>query len=242
MKTKVFIGSLMILLLLAGLISAQTISPVITFKEDPLTHNMHICSDGQYYYTVNGGKPDMGQIGKFNLDGSFIKNIPIELDMRGIIYHKKDKCFYVNTYLGKIYKITEINSGIYTEVFDGLFPNDQNCIAADTKDKYFYCLNSGELLVYDKQTGAKVNVYKGLKCGEEMATGAASVAVDKKYIYTWNSDLGEIYVYNKKDMSLEKTVKPVKGNYGFSISAANGMIFISEDGNYEEGTWYGYKI
>ena len=35
--------------------TGQQLNPVFSFDEEPYNHNMHIESDGDYYYTVNGG-------------------------------------------------------------------------------------------------------------------------------------------------------------------------------------------
>ena len=53
------------------------ISPVISFKEFPVNHNIHIASDGNYYYTINGGNSSLGQINKFSFNGTLIKTYPI---------------------------------------------------------------------------------------------------------------------------------------------------------------------
>jgi len=39
-----------------------------------------------------------------------------------------------------------------------------------------------------------------------------------------------------------KTIKISDGDYGFSLSFANGLIFVAIDGNYDIGTWYGYDV
>ncbi|MDO9256173.1 MAG: hypothetical protein Q7U54_11715 [Bacteroidales bacterium] len=40
----------------------------------------------------------------------------------------------------------------------------------------------------------------------------------------------------------QKSVKLSHGDYGFSLSFANGLLWVSEDGDYEEGMWYGYEV
>ncbi|HPS27188.1 MAG TPA: hypothetical protein PK269_06210, partial [Bacteroidales bacterium] len=68
-----------------------------------------------------------------------------------------------------------------------------------------------------------------------------SVAVDGKYIYTWNADYKLIFVYDMKGQKV-KSVEVEKGSYGFSLSYANGLIFVADDGDYATGTWYGYNL
>ncbi len=60
-----------IITLISFQMSQAQIDPEITFSEDPRTHNMGICSDGEFYYTVNGGNAITGQIGKFSEDGNY---------------------------------------------------------------------------------------------------------------------------------------------------------------------------
>jgi len=235
-----------ILVLIIGLSSfqngiTQTIDPVITFKEDPKTHNMHLCSDGQYLYTVNGGKAPEGQIGKFSLSGNLIGHYPIELDMRSIMYNKKDKSLYVCCYDNNIYRIVDIENGSYELVYSKLYPNEQSCLALDPKGKYLYAFDNGTLNIYDFVSGKLINTFENLNHGEDIMGGSTTVAVGKKNIYTWDSENKIIYIFDLKGKFI-KSVSISEGTYGFSLSFANGLIFISEDGNYFTGTWYGYKI
>jgi hypothetical protein len=50
-----------------------------------------------------------------------------------------------------------------------------------------------------------------------------------------------IFVYDLKGKKI-KTVEISNGNYGFSLSFANGLIFVADDGDYATGTWYGYDL
>ena len=58
-------------------LSSKGVSPVISFNEFPVNHNIHIASDGNYYYTINGGNSSLGQINKFSFNGTLIKTYPI---------------------------------------------------------------------------------------------------------------------------------------------------------------------
>ncbi|MCD4736662.1 MAG: hypothetical protein K8R53_11505 [Bacteroidales bacterium] len=233
-------------LLLIGILGSfvaigQTIDPVISFKEDPLTHNMHICSDGKYYFTVNGGKPEKGQICKFDLDGKQLSTYPVELDMRTIMYHKKDKSLYVSTYGQSIYRIVDLEAGTYQEAHSELFDNEQGTPALSPNGKMLYAMDNGTLKVYDFKTGKLLDTFYGIKTGSDFSSGGAAVAVSKKNIYTWDAEEQIFYIYTIKGDYVKK-VKLSKGDYGFSLSYAKGKVFVSEDGDYSTGTWYGYKI
>jgi len=68
MKSITSIITICCILIAAGISNAQTLSPKIVFKENPQTHNIHLTSDGQFLYTSNGGKSELGQISKFKPD------------------------------------------------------------------------------------------------------------------------------------------------------------------------------
>jgi len=219
----------------------QLVQPSIVFNEDPETHNMHLCSDGQFIYTVNGGIAADGKISKFDMTGKLIQEYPLELDMRGIMYNKKDKSLYVNCYDKNIYKVLDLGSGNYSLKFEGLYDNDQAVLAIDPKGKELYYLDNGTLKVYDFSNGQLLNTYYGIKSGEGSWNGGAVVAVSKKYIFTWDAEKQEIYTYDK-NLKLINRTKIGAGDYGFSLSAIKNYVFVSTDGNYNTGTWYGYKI
>lgn len=241
MKKTVFLFALIVALGTNRIVISQTLQPVIFFDEDPITHNMHICSDGEFYYTINGGNPSDGQISKYSVSGSLIGQYPIELDMRSIFYNKKDKHFYVNCYDGVIYKVIDLENGVFKTAYENLYSNDQACLALSTNGKLLYEFDDGTLKVYNFKNGELVNTIKGLKHGTGFAEGSTALAVSKKNVYTWDGFNQEVYVYNKNGQFI-KTAKIDKGNYGFSLSYANGLLFVSEDGNYSTGTWYGYDI
>lgn len=222
-------------------LNAQLVQPSIIFNEDPGTHNMHICSDGDYLYTVNGGIANDGKISKFDMDGNLIQEYPVQLDMRSIMYCKQDKSFYVNSYDKNVYKIIDLNSGSYSIKFKEFYDNDQAGLALDSKGKYLYYLNLGTLKVYDFENGNLLNTYYGIKCGESSFDGGAAIAAGKKNFYTWDAASQEVYVYDKK-FRLINSVKLSAGDYGFSLSGTKKYLFVATDGDYNTGTWYGYKL
>jgi len=81
----------------------------------------------------------------------------------------------------------------------------------------------------------------GLNTTDNAAEGGTAVAVDKKHIYSWNGSEQTVYIYDLKG-KFQKSVELNQGDYGFSLSFANGLLWVSTDGNYEEGTWYGYEV
>jgi len=223
------------------ILQAQSIAPKIKFTENPRTHNMHIVSDGKYYYTNNGGKAPEGMIHKFDLNGNLIATYDIYLDMRALMYNQKDKKFYVCTFTKKIYKITDMEKGYFEVVDSNVYQNEQATLALSTNGKFLYCLENGSIKIYEFPSGKLYKTINNIDCGSELGTGSAAIAVDKKHIYTWNADHGIVFVYDLKGNKI-KSVDIQQGHYGFSLSFANGKVFVSDDGDYNTGTWYGYEF
>lgn len=229
------------ILLLAGFLNAQTLTPRLVFKDNPQTHNMHIASDGKFLYTCNGGKSEFGQISKFNLDGTKVGSYKIELDMRSVMYNPSDKKLYVNTYSQKLYRIIDLILGNYSEIYDFSDRTEQAAPALSANGKLIYFMEYGELHVYNMKNGKLKTTLSGFNTADDSAEGGTAVAVDKKHIYSWNAVEQTVYIYDLKG-KYQKSIRLNQGDYGFSLSFANGMLWVSTDGNYDEGIWYGYEI
>lgn len=222
--------------------NAQVLEPVFILHDNPITHNMSITSDGTYFYTINGGIKENGRIAKYDTSGRLISTYKMPLDMRSILYDKNDSTFYICTYGADIYKVTNLETGSYELWKDNLYPNEQASPALSPDGKKLYYFDNGVLTIYSFPNGEIIKTYVNIKSGSEAQNGSTSVAVDKKYIYTYDGETNTVYVYSKKG-KLNKKIKISKGNYGFSLSCAMNFVFIAEDGNFtKKGTWYGYKI
>jgi len=227
---------------LCTIVNAQVSKPVFSFKENSGSHNTHIASDGEYYYTVNGGRSENGRINKFNLKGELISGYDFKLDMRSIMYSTKDKNLYINCYDdNNLYKIINLETGIYEVMYKNVYINDQASLTLGTKGKFLYSFNKGDLDIYKFSTGKRIKTLTGFNCGEGFMGGDAVAAVDSKYIYTWGVYKKTVYIYTLKGKEV-KTVELSDGNYGSSLSYANGYIFVSVDGNNNVGTWYAYDL
>lgn len=213
----------------------------ITFTDDPYNHNMHIASDGSYYYTINGGNNSNGKINKYDLNGVFIQTYPIQIDGRGLSFNTADNYFYVSTYLGDIVKITNLTTGAFTTLHSGIMQNEQASFALSMDGTKFYDFFQGTLLVHDLATGSLIKTITGLSYGPNSVGGNAAIAIDLQHLYTWDATNQTVFVYDTTG-TLLKTMALNFGNYGFSLSTANGHLFVSVDGNYSVGTWYGYLL
>lgn len=232
---------LFILVLIGQNLSAQALKPVVQFTDEPRTHNAHLASDGKFLYTINGGKAYLGAINKYTLNGEFVTTYDIDLDMRSIMYDQKNEKFYVCTYDRNIYLITDMERGKYELVLSELYENEQANLAMSPNGKLIYYFDRGAVTTYKFPSGKFVRKIYDLDCGKDFTTGSCSVAVNDKYIYTWNSEERVIYEYSKTGKKI-RTIRITQGDYGFSLSIANGMIWTAIDGNYSVGKWFGYNI
>jgi len=235
-----------VLLLISGLIYgtvtfAQEIEPFVTLKDNPGTYAMHICFDGSNYYTVNGGVAKDGKINQYNTLGEFVTSNPLKLDMRSIMYNSRNKTLYVNTKEKEIYKVVDLIHGTVELVHSGIYENEQSSLALDPQGKNYYALDNGTLSVINAKTGIMVKKYSGIKCGNKGMKGSTTVAVDRKYFYTWDADNRTVYMYSLKGV-FKGSFQVKSGTIGHSLSIANGMLFVAKSDMGKPAVWYGYQI
>lgn len=203
---------------------------------------MHICFDGNNYYTINGGVPDVGKISAYSKEGKLIKSYPLQLDMRGIMYNNKTKSLYINTVDKNIYRIIDLSAGTYELISEKIYENKQSSLAFCTKGKNLFVFDQGTLSIYNFKKGKLIRTLSGLKCGKGNRKGGATIAVDEKQnIYTWDSESQTIYCYNKEGM-FRKSFQLSQGNFGYSLSFANGMLFVAQTEQDKPGKWFGYRL
>lgn len=221
--------------------SQAVLTPIIFFDEHPYNHNMHITSDSSYFYAINGGNTANGQINKFDFTGTLIQTYPITIDGRGLSFNKADGYFYASTYPGDVVKIIDITTGAYSMLFPGAMQNAQGSFDISEDGTKFYDFYQGTLRVHDFNTGAVIDTITGLSYGAGNFGGEAAVAVDSIYIYTWNATIKTVYQHDTSGTLLQSFVLS-SGENGHSIAFANDLLFVSHDGNYNIGTWYGYDL
>jgi hypothetical protein len=106
--------------------------------------------------------------------------------------------------------------------------------------QFYYAFNKGTLTKYKLSDGSIVKTFQDIESG---GTSGANVtmAADDQYMYTWDPSTLTIHVYDL-DGKFVKNLKITNGSYGYSLSYADGYLFVADDGNYSTGTWYGYNI
>jgi len=221
--------------------SLPPLMPVFSFNENPINHNMHITSDGDFYYTINGGSSGSGQIQQFDAAGNLVGTYPVAIDGRGIAFNAADGKLWISTFGGNIVRIDNLSAGTFTTVFSSVMQNGQASFALSVDGMRFYDFSQGTLYVRDMMTGAALDTLTGLSCGSGNYGGEAAVAVDASYIYTWNAATLTVNRYDTLG-ALVQTFTLSNGDNGHSLSCANGLLFVSKDGNYSTGTWYGYDL
>lgn len=220
-------------------------SLVIQFTEVPLNHNMHITTDGGFYYTCNGGNYNDGKINKYSLDGAFLSTFPMKIDMRSIMYNKVDGALYVSGFEAStsernIYKITNLATGIFSKIHSNLYDNFQSATALSHDGQFIYAFNAGTLKKFRFSDGTLSHTLTGLNFGPSSLSNSV-VAVDPDYIYTWDAAKKTVYVYDH-DGNFIRDLTLTDGSFGYSLSFVNGLLFVSVDGASGTGTWYGYNI
>jgi hypothetical protein len=213
----------------------------LSFNDSCYNHNMHIASDGTYLYTINGGNVSVGLISKYTLSGTLVGHYPILIDGRGLSYNKADASLYASTYGGNIVKITNLAAGTFSTVYTAKMANAQASFAISPDGSKFYDFSLGTVKVYSMSTGTLLSTITGLSYGAGNYGGEACIAVDDTYMYTWNATTKTVYVYTLAGTAV-RTLTLANGDNGQSLAVFDGMLFVSKDGNYSLGTWYGYNI
>ncbi|MFI5252656.1 MAG: hypothetical protein ACHQQQ_09535 [Bacteroidota bacterium] len=214
--------------------------PAVQFDEFLLDHNMSIASDGKYYYTINGGNAAWGRIKRYTLAGKFVDSVNVGIDGRSIMYNKADGCLYVGGWNGNLYRMAYKDRSAEL-VHGNLFDYSEASPAMSEDGNYIYGFYAGTLKKYSIADGSVVETLTGLRCGTGNFGGDGAVAVDKDYIFTWDAATQTVFVYTLQGVSV-RSFKLGAGDNGMSLSFVNGRLFVSRDGNYGMGTWYGYDI
>ncbi len=241
MKKNVIFVVLLICFLGSMSVAFAQITPSLSFVDEPRTHNVHMAGDGEFLYTVNGGKAHMGRINKYSASGELMATYNINLDMRSLMFDEKSRRFYVCTYDRNIYLITDMERGRYELVLSELYDNPQANLAISANGKFIYCMDKGALTTYKFPGGKMVSKIYGFDAGKDVTTGASCVAVYGKYFYTWDSAAKLIFESTKSGKKI-RTIGITDGDFGWSLSVANGKIWVANDGDYATGKWFGYNI
>ena len=224
------------------------VTPVqkMEFTDYVYYHNMGITWDGEYYYTVNGGNTEYSDLNTYDDAGEPDESYDLSVDGRAIFYSPDDEQLYLKAF-GTDLSYVDLGMEETDIEHEGIFNGEQSHPAMSPDGLKLYELLDGEVYVYDASTGDEESSLELSSYNTTSELGYAySIAASDRFLFVWapNSDR-EILVYGVDGKYVTKFELPRSG-YGFSLSWANGMLWIAEDADGDEdgadGTWYGYEL
>jgi len=223
------------------------VTPVqkMEFTDHVYYHNMGITWDGEYYYTVNGGNTDYSNLNCYDESGELDTEYDISADGRAILYSPAEEQLFVKSY-GLSLEDVDLDFEETSTALEDIFTGEQSSAAISPDGEMLYELREGTVNVFnadgDEETTFELSSYNTT---EELGY-ANAIAASDKFLFVWapNSDK-EILVYGVDGKYVTKFELPRSG-YGFSLSWANGLLWVAEDADGDtdgaDGTWYGYTL
>jgi hypothetical protein len=223
------------------------VTPVqkMEFTDHVYYHNMGIAWDGEYYYTVNGGNTESSNLNKYDESGELDSEYDLDIDGRAILYSPSEEQLYVKPCATSLDEV-DLDLEETTTALDDVFSEDQGSAAMSPDGEKLYELFDGTVRVLntdgDEETSFGLSSYNTT---EDLGY-AYAIAASDGFLFVWAPESDkEILVFGVDGKYVTKFALPRSG-YGFSLSWANGMLWIAEDadGGTEgaDGTWYGYEL
>ena len=224
-----------------------SVTPVekLKFTDHVHYHNMGIAWDGEYYYTVNGGNTENSSLNKYDESGELDTEYDVSADCRAILYSPSEEQLYVKPF-GLSLDEVDLDLEETSTALEDIFSGDQSSVAMSPDGEKLYELYEGTVNVFntdgDEEGSFKLSSYNTT---EELGY-ANAIAASDKFLFVWapNSET-DILVYGLDGKYVTKFALPRSG-FGFSLSGANGMLWIAEDADGSsdgaDGTWYGYTL
>jgi DNA-binding beta-propeller fold protein YncE len=224
------------------------VTPVqkMEFTDHVYYHNMGITWDGEYYYTVNGGKAANSVINEYDDAGDLVESYNIGTDGRAILYSPSEEQLYVKSYSMSLDEVDLDAEETSTDLED-IFSAEQSSVAMSPDGEKLYELYEGTVKVFSTDDGEEERTFALSSYNTTGELGYANaIAASGKFLFVWAPDSDkEILVYGVDGKYITKFELPHSG-YGFSLSWANDMLWIAEDADGDsdgaDGTWYGYAL
>jgi len=106
-------------------------------------------------------------------------------------------------------------------------------------------LNGGSIRLLEAATGNEIDVLSGIQSGPAGPGYDVSVTTDGRFLYTWtNTPATTVFAYDFSGRLVTTFPLPYPsagGVAGFSISYANGMLWVIDTGG-AIGNWIGYTL
>jgi hypothetical protein len=217
-----------------------------SFTDHVRYHNMGIAWDGIYYYTINGGNTDYSDLNLYDESGSFEDSYDFGIDGRAVLYSPDDEQLYLKDY-GTGLSWVDLDFEEAGSEHEGIFKDGQSHVAMSPDGEKLYELYAGEVYVYDASTGDEDTSFALSSYNSDEERGYSNaIAASDKFLFVWAADSDtDILVYGTDGRYVTKFTLPRSG-FGFSLSWANGMLWIAEDADGDsdgaDGTWYGYEL
>lgn len=223
------------------------VTPVrkLEFTDHVYYHNMGITWDGEYYYTVNGGNTDYSNLNRYDESGELDSEYDIVSDGRAILYSPSEEQLFVKSY-GRSLEDVDLDFEETSTAIEDIFSGEQSSVAISPDGERFYELYEGTVSVFDANGDEEASFTLSSYNTTEELGYACAIAASDKFLFVWapESDT-DILVYGLDGRYVSKFALPRSG-YGFSLSWANGMLWIAEDADGDtegaDGIWYGYEL
>lgn len=225
----------------AGLLSSYTAN--VTFADPLGSTSMMIAFDGTYYWSSTGDSTSGVRYAQIGSDGTLVQTFSPGLDFRSVFVNPTSRgTVYARTYAsGAIYQQTSLGVFSTTAVsLPGL--DSQSSVVFNGAGTEFLAMNAGVVSRFNLSgtlLGA-VNLAGWGANSENTYPQNRGIAAVGNYWFTYNS--GALSVWDTAGAKIGTTTLVGAGtsfSSNFSLSAANGMIFIADGSS---GLWRGYKI
>ena len=252
MKRLLKLGCVALALMVAGCATSGPhkvagVTPVqkMKFTDHVYYHNMGIAWDGEYYYTLNGGNTEYSNLNKYDDSGELDTGYDISTDGRAILYSPEEEQLYVKS-LGMSLDQVDLDLEEADTDLEDIFNGDQSSVAMSPDGSTLYELNDGAVKVFNMDGDEEKTFTLSSYSTNDERGYAYAIAASEKFLYVWapNSET-DILVYGTDGKYVTKFELPRAG-FGFSLSWANGMLWVAEDADGgsdgADGTWYGYAL
>ncbi len=214
---------------------------VMRIKDNVFYHNVGITYGDGHYYTVNGGNDGWSVLNVYDEQGSFVESFDIGVNGRSIFYSPADEMLYVKSFGEDLYAVDPGTGEVEVDL-EYVFNDENSSVAFSPDGEYIYELEDGDVRVLESFLGEEEDEFELSMYGEEHGYRHAIAASDR-FLFTWDNK--KVFVYDLKGEFVTRFKLPRTG-FGFSLSWANGMLWIAEDADADEeggdGFWYGYRL
>ena len=230
-----------------GRTKPQGVVPVLrmTITDHVFYHNMGITFDGSHYFTINGGNEEQSTLNEYDARGRFVGTSSVGLDGRAIFWHADDEELYVKAYGASLYTADPESEESEAEL-EGVFTENNSSIGFSPDGQRMYELSGGGVTVYELLTGDELESFELSAVSADDNRGYdKSIAASDKYLFVWGESDDTVAVYDLSGSYVTRFELPEPG-FGYSLSWANGMLWVAKDADgFDEGadgTWYGYRL